>query len=456
MIRILLSLAAFLTFTTISNAQGIKFQELDWEENIKQAKAKNKLVYIDFYTTWCAPCTFMAKKYFPTKEAGDFYNSNFYCLKIDAEKEGSALAKQYAVNGYPTNLFIDPSNEKIIYKTMGAPSDIKGFIGNGEIAVEEYKDTMSLETYAQIMEKGETTKEFVMKYLNKLTRLDMPNQWPLDNYSSNYFKEKIDKEEFTFMDKYLKGINNNTFDIFKNNKKAYNKYAKKVHPKYGWEEALVSKISYTNNLATKNQDGRLHNYCVQAVQEHLSANDQISSKYYLIREFTYGKDSVQFQRNEYDYANKLATVKDSYYTEKNAEALKSILAQLEWQSKEWPDAQKAKLDSFKTAFSNNKEYSMRETIMAANHLNSQAWHVFENDGDRWPDALKWAEVAYKMAKKSESKTEAAIADTYANLLFVNGNKSEAIKIQNAAIEKLEADEQDTSEYEKTLKKFMGK
>ena len=68
--------------------------------------------------------------------------------------------------------------------------------------------------------------------------------------------------------------------------------------------------------------------------------------------------------------------------------------------------------------------------------------------------MEWAEKAYAMAKEADAEV-AATADTYANLLFVMGKKSQAIKIQKEAIKKLEELNEDTSDYEQTLKKFEG-
>ena len=53
-------------------AQGIEFGHGSWADVKAQAKAQNKLIFVDFYTDWCAPCKFMTINIFPQKEAGDF------------------------------------------------------------------------------------------------------------------------------------------------------------------------------------------------------------------------------------------------------------------------------------------------------------------------------------------------------------------------------------------------
>lgn len=78
------------------NAQsktGINFQAKNLDEAKKLAKQENKLIFVDLYTTWCGPCKLMKKNTFPNPELGELFNKNFISLYIDAEKEGTELAK---------------------------------------------------------------------------------------------------------------------------------------------------------------------------------------------------------------------------------------------------------------------------------------------------------------------------------------------------------------------------
>ena len=54
---------------------------------IELAAKENKMVFIDFYTTWCGPCKRMSKEVFPQQEVGEYFNRTFISLKLDAEKE---------------------------------------------------------------------------------------------------------------------------------------------------------------------------------------------------------------------------------------------------------------------------------------------------------------------------------------------------------------------------------
>lgn len=96
------------------------FQELSLEEACKKAKTENKPIFLDCYTSWCGPCKMMANEVFTLKEAGDYFNKNFVCVKTDMEKGGGpAIGKQYGVDAYPTFLVIN-ADGKLMHKVVGA------------------------------------------------------------------------------------------------------------------------------------------------------------------------------------------------------------------------------------------------------------------------------------------------------------------------------------------------
>lgn len=84
------------------------FQKLSFREALEKAKAEGKMVFVDCYTTWCGPCKMMAEEVLPLPEVGEYLNARFVCLQIDMERgEGPDLAKEYAVDAYPTFLLVN-------------------------------------------------------------------------------------------------------------------------------------------------------------------------------------------------------------------------------------------------------------------------------------------------------------------------------------------------------------
>lgn len=147
-------------------SQGINFEHGTFNEALAKAKAENKMVFMDCYTTWCGPCKMLAKKVFPQKEVGDYFNSHFVSVKMDMEKgEGIELLKKYGVKAFPTLLFMDAKGE--VLHTMVGGSDAEGLIAEAKIASDPSQRIGALEArYAE----GERDVKFVSKYVQALQK----------------------------------------------------------------------------------------------------------------------------------------------------------------------------------------------------------------------------------------------------------------------------------------------
>lgn len=121
---------------TLSAQEGVRFRDLSYSEALKQAKAENKWVFMDCYTSWCGPCRRMAEKVFTQKTAGDYFNPRFVCVKFDMEKgEGVELAKRLEVKSYPSFYIICPDGS-IRHKIVGG-GELDEFIGRVEKGLHE-------------------------------------------------------------------------------------------------------------------------------------------------------------------------------------------------------------------------------------------------------------------------------------------------------------------------------
>ncbi|NJN35003.1 MAG: DUF255 domain-containing protein [Saprospiraceae bacterium] len=83
----------------------------------KLAKKENKVLFIDFYTTWCAPCRVMEQSVFRDQLVADYMNENCISIRVNAEKgNGPNMKIAYAVDGYPTMLFYTPGGDEVARK----------------------------------------------------------------------------------------------------------------------------------------------------------------------------------------------------------------------------------------------------------------------------------------------------------------------------------------------------
>lgn len=158
----------FVVFVTVNIAvrgqAGVKFEILTFEEALVKAKAENKLVFVDCYTTWCGPCKLMSEKVFPLTKAGEFFNSRFVSVKIDMEKEeGKKFARNYDVASYPTFFLIRPDG-KLQHKITGA-YEVDEFI---RLIKEGVESSKSLGSWDEKFHVGNRDKAFLYEYLQML------------------------------------------------------------------------------------------------------------------------------------------------------------------------------------------------------------------------------------------------------------------------------------------------
>jgi len=86
----------------------VVFSELSFSESLKKAELENKLIFVDFYTVWCAPCIKFHKEVLDDKEAATNMNNTFINLKYNLyEGEGITLKDKYNVYYVPRFLILD-------------------------------------------------------------------------------------------------------------------------------------------------------------------------------------------------------------------------------------------------------------------------------------------------------------------------------------------------------------
>ncbi len=160
----LTTIIAVILISCTTFSQGIIFEHGTFTEALAKAKAENKFVFMDCYTTWCGPCKVLAKNVFPQPEVGEVFNEQFVNLKVDMEKgEGIELAKKYEIKAYPTLLFMD-ADGKVVHKVVGG-TDVDGLIEHAGIAADPSKQIEALhKKYAD----GERNVTFLSEYIKAL------------------------------------------------------------------------------------------------------------------------------------------------------------------------------------------------------------------------------------------------------------------------------------------------
>ncbi len=83
-----------------------------WEKLQKKAAKKEKLILVDFYTSWCKVCKQMKHVVFASPEAVAYFPEKYMVYSLDAE-ERPDVAKKFKVSQYPTYIFLDETGEEV-------------------------------------------------------------------------------------------------------------------------------------------------------------------------------------------------------------------------------------------------------------------------------------------------------------------------------------------------------
>src|SRR5574341_850532 len=101
-----------LTASVMSFAPEEPFRELGFDAACTAAKAENKVVLIDFFTTWCPPCKKLDQVTWKDESVLAWLRSKTVPLKVDAE-ENEELARRFRVDAYPSLVFVQPDGKEL-------------------------------------------------------------------------------------------------------------------------------------------------------------------------------------------------------------------------------------------------------------------------------------------------------------------------------------------------------
>ncbi|MEO0899007.1 MAG: DUF255 domain-containing protein [Bacteroidota bacterium] len=318
--------------------EGIQFEHGSWADALAKAKAEDKMIFMDAYTTWCGPCKWMTANVFPEEKVGEFYNKNFINVKMDMEKgEGPDLALTYGVRAYPSLLFINGEGE-LIHQAIGSRDAVK-FVALGEEAMDPKKQ---IGPQMAKFNKGERDPDF----LRNLTVVALDNYMPeLGDISKAYFETQSDlltKE--------------NTELIFKVTQKEDDPY---------FDHILKNRAHFNEVIGEEDVNGLFKNICMAGIFRQPSIDYDALGK-------RFGKYFSGEKTQEY-----LAETKLTYYF---------------FVAEKTPDNEAKMFEAAEAYFDN---FDVQNPRM----INAVAWAFYEKtkDPDLLKKACKWAKKAVEIS-----------------------------------------------------------
>ena len=376
--------------------RSINFEHNTWVEIKAKAAKEKKPIFLDAFTTWCGPCKKIAREVFTQNEVADYFNSNFINAKMDMEKgEGPGLVKQYAINAYPSLLFIDAKG-KIISKRVGA-LDAKTFLAFGKMS----SSGESLEYLMTQYKKGNRDAAFMKKFLTRMEGIGENTGRIIDEYFTKTPQVKWQlTDNWYFIERYIKNERSPVFKYVLKNQKAFEqKVSAEVVSEY-----FVS--VYRNSI--------------QKAANSVFATEDLQEL----------KDSI----GKMDFAGtaKLALECDAAIADRNKDM-------------------KAYVDIMEVYYTT---YPEKEKEMQIYQVGSLCWKILNQSSD--PYVLG---KATKLAEMSMQLQDPEFMDVYARLLFETGDVNKAIEVEEKVVAMLKANpatDVSLAECEERLEKFNRK
>jgi len=389
--RIHVALLLLLPFAAIAQAQpqpaaqpdsGIHFEHnLSWSAVRAKAKAENKYLFVDCFTTWCGPCRFMTTQIFPQAAAGDYFNDKFVSVAVQLDTsakdvpdvkrwyaDAHNIAKDYHVNAYPTYLIFAPDGH-IVHRMLGSTRTVADFLKN---TAEGFDTTKQY--YTQLAEYDHGRRDTA--FLRKLSRqsIDLYDQQRSPAIVHDYLKTQKDFYNRGTLDLLAETTTKSTDPYFA----VFADHAAEVDNILGAGAAN----KFVRNVYLREGTGQ-------------AAGDKSEPNWAAIQAKIAAKLPAQ--------ADELTTrIKVNYYR----------------RTKDWTH--------FETAIvAYMKQYGAQ---MSNAELNSLAWGVFQGCPDMTcvADILDWS-VQLKQSN------EPGFMDTYANILYKLGRRDDAITLEQKAI-----------------------
>lgn len=419
--RKLLSIVLFLPLLT--NAQihaGINFEEnLSWEQIKSKAKAENKYIFLDCYTTWCGPCKRMDKEVYTNDIVGNYFNDKFVSVKVQMDKtekdnekiqswyaDARLIEKQYRIMAYPSFVFLTPEGT-IIHKETGfkLPDELitaaRTAISPGKIYDDPYAVYDKLLLEYKLGNKNYDSIPFMFKAAAELGETEITKA--LESDYNEYLLTLNQEKLYTRKNiEYIASVINSKSRFF--------------HLFFP-DGTKVNEIMRENNYAETVVDQVILIETIEPFLQIKTRGLQISG-------------SIVQTRPDPDWQQLYNIIKNKY---NENYALRNVLeAQIIWYEHQ------QNYNAFAKHFIAKWEKYRTDTIdtVTDSKLNAAAWKIFLHCTGKaqLEAALKWMKGVVRRSFNTHPVSKAAYIDTYAALLYKSGKRKDAIQWEEKAVD----------------------
>lgn len=270
----------------LMQAQGIEWTTgLSWQQVKQKAKAENKYIFIDAYTTWCGPCKDMDKNVYVNDSVGDFFNQHFISVRMQMDKTKNddksvkkqyqdviIINKNYLISGFPSYIFLNPQGTTT--DLISGYKNVTEFMNIGRATMQPGRVyDNQVEKYNHLVaeyQKGNTNYNELPFMIKIASRLDTGLRKELMKLHKSYVikleaKDRYSKDNIQFWSSLHLGFDSPLFQFFLKDAKAIDKvmarkgYAADVIDKAIKEQIITPFLTEQNTSKEIPMDGMYAN-----------------------------------------------------------------------------------------------------------------------------------------------------------------------------------------------------
>jgi len=363
----------------------------DFAKATELASEQNKLLFIDFYTTWCAPCKQLDKLVFQNDSIKQILAKDYILLKYDAENDTVFhLSKKHHVSSYPTAIVLNRKGYVVNRKY--------GFPGNN----------------------FESLSKNVLDFTEQSAELNSQNEY-LKGYSNTIDETKYPKFYNDYVNRTIKKVQPSDFDTFFSGKKHF------------FKEEDFTPLFYFGRNAPSN----IGDIILKDKQKYfeLYGEQDVEILLWLLTSTKFNEAISENNDEKYDNAvafTKRALSQGWVNDILPAREIDRLKAQNKWG------------DVFKLYEERKNRDGLDEE-----EINYISWDVYKNCDDQQVIAkcIDW------MKEVTDKNPELAYLDTYAFLLYKSGNNKKTKEVAEKAIEAAKKEGENTKKLEELIGKL---
>jgi len=409
----------FLSAQTESAETGIKWTTgLSWEQVKQKAKAENKYIFIDCYTTWCGPCKMMDKEVFIHDSVGLLFNDKFISVKVQMDRtknddafvqtwynEADAIGKQYRIEGFPSFVFLAP-NGTVTHKYAGYTT-VKNFIEIAQVALKPgqvYNDPYAeYNSLVADYKKGIVNYDRMFYMISYAKSIDPALVPELTKLYREYINKLDPEQQFTkdIIGFESQNVLNSSSEYF---------------PFFYENEKRIDEVMKSKGYAASVIDKAIHNEIVIPFFNEQNKNPIIPMKGMIL-------GGIKPDYSEADWKKLDKMIREKF--NKSIAKRNVLKSRVEWYTRHF------NLESASRTQLILLEKYTSDLVSQSVAINSGAWDAFEKVSDRkiLNGYIKWMEKIVRISEIPQ------FIDTYACLLYKVGEKGEAIVWESKAADR---------------------